>query len=1155
MKKTARLLPALVATALIASPLRQASAEDIDLFVTAAQGSAVNPNILVVIDNSANWSRNDQGWPTLKQGQSELRALSQIASELNDKVNFGLMMFTAGTGSNANGGYVRFPVQPMTSSAISSFQTLLGANTSGGIYGNFSTGEQVGTAKTDYGATMFEVFKYFGGWTSPAKANDPNPNGDSPIDTTAGPSATHFGNVRFGGNPDSNTDPSAFTDSFVHYKSPIDTSNACAKNYVIFIGNGFPTSGSEQSLTATALNNVKAVTTQLAQPTYSVTPSGSTVSLGSDAACHTNSQCVTTAQSITAYNGYPVNSWSCTTQASTTSTGCAAGTQKNLLMQAKLTQPADLATGSLSVPTGSNVRLADEWAKFLYTTDVNSAEGRQFVQTYTIDVFKDKPDTDQSALLASMAKYGGGKYFQATTESAILAALRSILIEIQGVNSVFASASLPINATNRSQNENQVFIGMFRPDGQGRPRWYGNLKRYQIGLFGQDAKLADKDGKDAVDAATTGFINSCATSFWTTDSSTYWNLPVDPSIGKCTTASTSVYSDAPDGPLVEKGAAAEVVRLGNDPGGTTTYAVNRNVYTCTSTSISPAGCNFSPNAMHTFDATNISAAELGVLTTQDQTSIIDFTLGKDIGNENLVSVSGDSTSTQDVRTTVHGDVAHSRPLPVNYGGSTGVVLYYGANDGAFRAVRGSDGKELWSFIAPEHHAKLKRLRDNSPQIQYSGATLPGLQPKDYFFDGSAGLYQTFNSDGTANTVWVYPTMRRGGRMLYAFDVSNPATPKMKWRAGCPNLTNNTDCTSSSYGQIGETWSIPNVALVKGYSTSAPLVIVGGGYDSCDDQDTSLVDCSLTKGNRVFVIDAGTGALVQSFTTDRAVPGDVTLVDRDFDGFVDHAYAADTGGNLYRIDFVDPATLAPRATPSTWTITKIAQTNGPADPYGGRKFLFGPAVLATSDKVYLTLTSGDRERPLISNYPYVEQIQNRAYMLIDRFATAGLPVDLDGSTMNNFTSGSTCATVLAASSPDGWFFDLNAGQGEQGVTSSIIFGGLVFFSTNRPLTGSAAACSNNLGEARGYAVNLLNASGAVGTAGLCDGTSRSNVFTGGGLPPSPVTGTVPVGDKMVTVMIGGVDRSGGASSPIGSQKVTPTIAQKRQRIYWYKRGEE
>ena len=137
---------------------------------------------------------------------------------------------------------------------------------------------------------------------------------------------------------------------------------------------------------------------------------------------------------------------------------------------------------------------------------------------------------------------------------------------------------------------------------------------------------------------------------------------------------------------------------------------------------------------------------------------------------------------------------------------------------------------------------------------------------------------------------------------------------------------------------------------------------------------------------------------------------------------------------------------------------------------------------------------------------------------------------------------------------GWFFNLDNGTGEQGVTSSTIFGGLVFFSSNRPLATSTNSCANDLGEARGYAVNLLNASGAVGTQALCGG-DRSGVFTGGGLPPSPVTGTVPVDGQPVTVMIGGINRDGGVSSPIGAQRVRPAITQKRARIYWYKKGDQ
>ncbi|HWI38605.1 MAG TPA: hypothetical protein VNU64_19295, partial [Burkholderiales bacterium] len=136
--------------------------------------------------------------------------------------------------------------------------------------------------------------------------------------------------------------------------------------------------------------------------------------------------------------------------------------------------------------------------------------------------------------------------------------------------------------------------------------------------------------------------------------------------------------------------------------------------------------------------------------------------------------------------------------------------------------------------------------------------------------------------------------------------------------------------------------------------------------------------------------------------------------------------------------------------------------------------------------------------------------------------------------------------------NGWYFNLTNGRGEQGVNQSTIFGGLVFFSTNRPDTSiSANSCKANLGIAYGYAVNLLNASGAVGTEALCGGTSRSGVFTGGGLPPSPVTGTVPIAGRDVTVMIGGIQRTGSFSSPIGSQKVKPAIAQKRSRTYWYR----
>jgi type IV pilus assembly protein PilY1 len=174
------------------------------------------------------------------------------------------------------------------------------------------------------------------------------------------------------------------------------------------------------------------------------------------------------------------------------------------------------------------------------------------------------------------------------------------------------------------------------------------------------------------------------------------------------------------------------------------------------------------------------------------------------------------------------------------------------------------------------------------------------------------------------------------------------------------------------------------------------------------------------------------------------------------------------------------------------------------------------------------------------------------MFVDVLSTSGAPVDLDGATMANFTNNTTCATTLGTSL-NGWFMDLNTGRGEQTVTSATIFGGLIFFSTNRPVPPVPGQCGNNLGEARGYAVNLLNASGAADTEAICGG-ERSGVFLGGGLPPSPVVGRVPINGRPVTVMIGGIQRSGGASSPIGAQRVRPVITQKRLRTYWYTHGD-
>jgi hypothetical protein len=892
-------------------------------------------------------------------------------------------------------------------------------------------------------------------------------------------------------------------------------------------GNGSGCTGSHNvkiAITQTAVAKRQYTVTQTVTPTTvnsTVTAAfTSTAVLGKTAQCYASAPASTTDYAASC-SGTNVSCTYGNTPTSSTLASCPPGTSAYKIDGINL-ELVDTPTNTSTVDTGP--RNADEWARLLHDKGVPVAGSSvaPSVITYTIDVYNKQPNAVQTALLMSMAKAGGGKYFAAKNEQAILDALKQIIVEIQAVNSAFASTSLPVNATNRAQNENQVFIGMFRPDPDAKPRWFGNLKRYQLVTSGSGVDLGDSAGNLAINPLT-GFITPCATSYWTTDSGTYWSgigVNPDPASG-CTTSTFNKYSDAPDGPQVEKGGAAEVVRNGNTTGAATN-AVSRQMQTLASGTLA-----------------NFTAATSGL-----DADLVRFIRGEDVNNEKNSTAAGTLSTT---RPSIHGDVIHSRPLPVNYGSSTGVRVFYGANDGALHSVSASSGIESWSFVAPEFFSRLSRLKDNAPLISYPNVMSGSPTPKDYFFDGSTGLFQ--NADNSK--VWIYASMRRGGRRVYAFDVTHPDAPVYKWRAGCGDLASDSDCTADMSG-IGQTWSTPSVALIAGYSTTTPVVAFGGGYDGCEDANTATPSCGSAKGNFIYILDGDTGRVISSFSTDRPVAADVAMVDVNNDGSPDYLYAADTGGNIYRVDFVDRITHGTLAKEG-WTMRKVAFTAG-----GGRKFLFAPALLPAGGKVYLALGSGDREHPLQSQYPF-SNVTNRFYVYKDDpDAAATTPAyDLDSS--DDLTSQDSCSTlpVLPASSKRGWFIDLNQyGRGEQVVTSALIASGMVTFSTNRPIPPNAATCTSALGEARGYWLNLLNGSGSINAPGACGG-QRSSAFVGGGLPPSPVmANSVPIDGKAVSVIIGAVqkdDTGSGSSSAIGPQKHRPQIQSRRKRTYTYTSG--
>jgi Tfp pilus tip-associated adhesin PilY1 len=458
------------------------------------------------------------------------------------------------------------------------------------------------------------------------------------------------------------------------------------------------------------------------------------------------------------------------------------------------------------------------------------------------------------------------------------------------------------------------------------------------------------------------------------------------------------------------------------------------------------------------------------------------------------------------------------------------------------------------------------LKDNgttTPLVSFPGV-LGSTAPKDYFFDGSIGVYQRLGS------TWIYPAMRRGGRAVYAFDVTDPANPVLKWRRGCftSQTTDDSNC-SAGWSGIGQTWSKPTVAYLSGYvypsghvneGNPKPILIFGGGYDTCEDTDSQTRCAGTSKGSQVWFVDADTGAIIRTYPVSASAPGDVALLTNST-GYATHVYASDTNGDVYRINVgsYDGATFgaawSSNAASSNIVIAQLSEANH------ARKFMNGPDVVAYTGYNAVLLGSGDREHPLLDSYACGnysstagDYVTNQFYMLKDTpDAYPGSPIT--AAQLTDVTSGTTTVTVDGVSSTVafnatligdyGWKF--NFGACEQAVNRPLTIAGTTYFGTNAPIQTAVSSCQANLGIAKGYAIDFL-------TGNPAEGNVRSAQFLGGGMPPSPVAGVVDVDGTKLPFIIGGVDTTEANASALQGSKVEINPTGKRYRVFWYVQGD-
>lgn len=287
-------------------------------------------------------------------------------------------------------------------------------------------------------------------------------------------------------------------------------------------------------------------------------------------------------------------------------------------------------------------------------------------------------------------------------------------------------------------------------------------------------------------------------------------------------------------------------------------------------------------------------------------------------------------------------------------------LLFGSMNGALHMVNAKDqgngdgGQEKLAIIPkvmlknqPEALSMSNHAEEGRPKF---GVDAPWLVVANHNYDyGSSkvtvseqptitittnGKTTTQRAENRLGGMHAFGGFRMGAKGLYGIDLTNKDTPKIDFV-----ITNST----SGFDRIGYIWNKPTPARIKMNASDkygTDVLIFGGGYDICYEKEAFQVgentggattgganNCnskSAADGNAVYIINAKTGDLIWSAssgssngngaagnnkytkvdTMKNSIVGGIEVLDRNNDGFMDHLYFADLGGQVFRADFVN-----------------------------------------------------------------------------------------------------------------------------------------------------------------------------------------------------------------------------------------------------------
>ena len=328
-----------------------------------------------------------------------------------------------------------------------------------------------------------------------------------------------------------------------------------------------------------------------------------------------------------------------------------------------------------------------------------------------------------------------------------------------------------------------------------------------------------------------------------------------------------------------------------------------------------------------------------------------------------------------------GDVIESDVVAIgkNIGGKKELVVT-AANDGlvyVFKRGASNIGNEYnpysfaYNFMPVDivHSSNDDTLSKHYHKIAQENYAMSEENPHIFMLAGGIVVQQFVKTDPVTGekvfgTGYMLGNAGRGGRGMYGLklfdnngDALSSATP----------LFREIDANTSGYNGLGYTVSYPITGYVgldiskKRKRGEIGACAADGNPNHCDVGTSRIMTTFLGSGIASNGIDAlkdqqtvlymfktlDNGAYVNAVHIPEGEGGLMTpaLLDIDFDGVYDYAFAGDYGGNMYRFDIRDYSNV---------TYKKIFSGDGWTGKYPNRPILAAPAIARFADKKYVVI---------------------------------------------------------------------------------------------------------------------------------------------------------------------------------------------------------